>query len=207
MTPDSTIRDTATTVLKARGLNQELISLGGLLVSPKPAQRCSVISLIKNRTDIDPVVWLLQLSHDTGRDGQDHGRAGPGRPDLTDCRGQAPACRDGSLRQLGAGPPDGEQVRSFRSRKPRPCFPRCPDRRASTPRPTEPLSPLPKVRGVPPCEGGLGGWSRHHQSQGFSRSLPLSPLASLLQCEKNQRAHKELTEWGIRNAECRRKTN
>jgi HEAT repeat protein len=62
---DSTIRDTAKTVLKARGLNQELISLGGLLVSPKPAQRCSVISLIKNRTDIDPVVWLLQLSHDT----------------------------------------------------------------------------------------------------------------------------------------------
>jgi len=62
---DSTIRETATTVLKARGLNQELISLGGLLVSPKPAQRCSVISLIKNRTDIDPVVWLLQLSHDT----------------------------------------------------------------------------------------------------------------------------------------------
>ncbi len=62
---DSTIRDTARTVLKARGLNQELISLGGLLISPKPAQRCSVISLIKNRTDIDPVVWLLQLSHDT----------------------------------------------------------------------------------------------------------------------------------------------
>ncbi|MGZ3318474.1 MAG: HEAT repeat domain-containing protein, partial [Isosphaeraceae bacterium] len=62
---DSTIRETATAVLKARGLNQELISLGGLLVSPKPAQRCSVISLIKNRTDIDPVVWLLQLSHDT----------------------------------------------------------------------------------------------------------------------------------------------
>jgi HEAT repeat protein len=61
---DSTIRDTVRTVLKARGLNQELISLGGLLVSPKPAQRCSVISLIKNRTDIDPVVWLLQLSHD-----------------------------------------------------------------------------------------------------------------------------------------------
>ena len=62
---DSTIRETATTVLKARGLNQELISLGGLLVSPKPAQRSSVISLIKNRTDIDPVIWLLQLAHDT----------------------------------------------------------------------------------------------------------------------------------------------
>jgi HEAT repeat protein len=61
---DSTIRDTATAVLKARGLNQELISLGGLLVSPKPQQRASVITLIKNRTDIDAAVWLLQLSHD-----------------------------------------------------------------------------------------------------------------------------------------------
>ncbi len=62
--PDLTIRDSAKSILKARGLNQELISLGGLLVSPKPAQRCSVISLIKNRTDIDPIVWLLRLSHD-----------------------------------------------------------------------------------------------------------------------------------------------
>ena len=61
---DSSIRETATLVLKARGLNQEQISLGGLMVSPKPQQRASVISLIKDRTDIDPVVWLLQLSHD-----------------------------------------------------------------------------------------------------------------------------------------------
>ena len=61
---DLSIRDTATLILKARGLNQELISLGGLLVSPKPQQRASVITLIKNRTDIDPVVWLLHLSHD-----------------------------------------------------------------------------------------------------------------------------------------------
>jgi hypothetical protein len=63
--PDSSIRETAGIVLKARGLNQELISLGGLLVSPKPQQRASVITLIKNRTDIDPIVWLLQLSHDS----------------------------------------------------------------------------------------------------------------------------------------------
>jgi HEAT repeat protein len=62
---DITIRDTARTTLKARGLNQELISMGGLLVSPNPAQRSSVISLIKGRSDIDPVVWLLQLSRDT----------------------------------------------------------------------------------------------------------------------------------------------
>jgi HEAT repeat protein len=62
---DSSIRETATLILKARGLNQEQISLGGLMVSPKPQQRASVISLIKDRTDIDPIVWLLQLSHDT----------------------------------------------------------------------------------------------------------------------------------------------
>ena len=61
---DFRIRDTSTAILKARGLTQELISLGGLLVSPKPQQRASVITLIRNRTDIDPVVWLLQLSHD-----------------------------------------------------------------------------------------------------------------------------------------------
>jgi HEAT repeat protein len=63
--PDQSIRETASLVLKTRGLNQELISLGGLLVSPKAEQRASVITLIKNRTDIDPIVWLLQLSHDS----------------------------------------------------------------------------------------------------------------------------------------------
>jgi hypothetical protein len=62
---DPSIRETAGLVLKTRGLSQELISLGGLLVSPKPQQRASVISLIKSRTDIDPTVWLLQLSHDS----------------------------------------------------------------------------------------------------------------------------------------------
>jgi hypothetical protein len=61
---DPSIRDTVAVVLKARGLNQELISLGGMMASPKPEQRASVINLIKERTDIDPVVWLLQLSHD-----------------------------------------------------------------------------------------------------------------------------------------------
>jgi HEAT repeat protein len=62
---DMSIRQTAGLVLKARGLTQEQISLGGLMVSPKPQQRASVISLIKDRTDIDPIVWLLQLSHDS----------------------------------------------------------------------------------------------------------------------------------------------
>ncbi|WP_165251568.1 HEAT repeat domain-containing protein [Paludisphaera soli] len=61
---DAAIHDAAVATLKLRGLNQELIGLGGLMTSPRADQRASVISLIKGRTDIDPVVWLLQLSHD-----------------------------------------------------------------------------------------------------------------------------------------------
>ena len=51
-------------ILKTRGLAQEQISLGGLIYSPKPEQRVSVIPLLKDRTDIDPVIWLMQLSRD-----------------------------------------------------------------------------------------------------------------------------------------------
>ncbi|QEH33568.1 HEAT repeat protein [Aquisphaera giovannonii] len=61
---DETIRDSALVMLKARGLTQEQIHLGSLMVSPLPQQRASVINLIKERGDIDPLVWLLQLSHD-----------------------------------------------------------------------------------------------------------------------------------------------
>ena len=61
---DPSIRETASLVLKTRGLSQEQISLGGLIFSPKPGQRVSVIPLLKNRTDLDPVLWLIQLSHD-----------------------------------------------------------------------------------------------------------------------------------------------
>ncbi|WP_165222414.1 HEAT repeat domain-containing protein [Aquisphaera insulae] len=61
---DETIRETVMVMLKARGLNQEQIHLGSLMVSPLPQQRASVINLIKGRTDIDPLVWLMQLSHD-----------------------------------------------------------------------------------------------------------------------------------------------
>jgi len=61
---DSTIREMANLILKTRGLSQELISLGGLMFSPKPQQRVSVIPLLKDRTDIDPVTWLIQLSRD-----------------------------------------------------------------------------------------------------------------------------------------------
>jgi hypothetical protein len=58
------IREAATSVLKARGLNQEQISLGALIFSPKPQQRMSVIPLLKDRSDVDPAIWLIQLSRD-----------------------------------------------------------------------------------------------------------------------------------------------
>jgi len=61
---DPTIREIASLILKTRGLSQELISLGGLIFSPKPQQRVSVIPLLKDRTDVDPVTWLIQLSRD-----------------------------------------------------------------------------------------------------------------------------------------------
>jgi hypothetical protein len=61
---DPTIREMANVILRTRGLTQELIGLGGLIFSPKPQQRVSVIPLLKNRTDVDPVIWLIQLSRD-----------------------------------------------------------------------------------------------------------------------------------------------
>lgn len=62
---DPTMPEVATLVLKIRGLSDEQISLGSKIFHKKPEVRASVIGLLKNRTDIDPVVWLLQLSRDT----------------------------------------------------------------------------------------------------------------------------------------------
>ena len=61
---DAVVRDMANLVLKTRGLPQELIGLGGLMFSPRADQRVSVITLLKGRTDIDVVTWLIQLSKD-----------------------------------------------------------------------------------------------------------------------------------------------
>ena len=61
---DPTVGKTAEIVLKTRGLTQEQISLGSMIFHAKPEIRASVIPLLKQRTDIDPVVWLLQLSRD-----------------------------------------------------------------------------------------------------------------------------------------------
>ncbi len=58
------IRQSAETVLKIRGFTPEQISLGSMIFHPKAEIRASVIPLLKDRTDIDPSLWLLQLSQD-----------------------------------------------------------------------------------------------------------------------------------------------
>lgn len=51
-------------VLQTRGLTKDQIALGRLITSPRPEMRASVIPLVKDRDDLDPVIWLLRLSHD-----------------------------------------------------------------------------------------------------------------------------------------------
>lgn len=51
-------------VLRARGLDDELIGLAKLLYHPRADLRASAIPLIDNREDIDPIVWLVLLSRD-----------------------------------------------------------------------------------------------------------------------------------------------
>jgi HEAT repeat protein len=63
--PELGVPELAELILKGRGLNKEQIFLGRQIFNPHPEIRVSVIPLIRDRTDIDPVVWFLQLSHDS----------------------------------------------------------------------------------------------------------------------------------------------
>jgi hypothetical protein len=63
--PEPGVSELAELILKGRGLNHEQIFLGRQITNPHPDIRVSVIPLIRDRTDIDPDVWLLQLSRDT----------------------------------------------------------------------------------------------------------------------------------------------
>jgi HEAT repeat protein len=58
------IPELAELILKGRGLTRDQILLGRQIFDPRPEVRVAVIPLLRERTDIDPVVWLLQLSHD-----------------------------------------------------------------------------------------------------------------------------------------------
>ncbi len=59
------IVEIAELILSTRGLSRDQIELGRLIFDPKPEHRARVIARLRDRTDIDPVVWLIQLSHDS----------------------------------------------------------------------------------------------------------------------------------------------
>ena len=58
------IPELAELILKNRGLTRDQIYLGRQMDDPRPEVRAAVIPLIRTRTDIDPTVWLIQLSRD-----------------------------------------------------------------------------------------------------------------------------------------------
>ena len=62
---DPFIPTMAEKVLKARGLTPELLGLGKMVVNPRPEMRVTAISFLKDRVEIDPVVWLVYLSRDS----------------------------------------------------------------------------------------------------------------------------------------------
>ena len=52
-------------ILKLRGLTPSQIGLGKMVASPMPRIRASVIDVLDDHPDIDPVVWLMFLSKDS----------------------------------------------------------------------------------------------------------------------------------------------
>ena len=62
--PAPGVAELAELILKGRGLTREQTFLGRQMFDPRPEVRASVIPLLKQRTDIDTDVWMLQLSHD-----------------------------------------------------------------------------------------------------------------------------------------------
>ncbi|HEU5117347.1 MAG TPA: HEAT repeat domain-containing protein, partial [Isosphaeraceae bacterium] len=52
-------------ILKLRGLTPSQIGLGKMVASPMPRIRASVIDVLDDHPDIDPVVWLMYLSKDS----------------------------------------------------------------------------------------------------------------------------------------------
>ena len=106
--PHPGVAEAAEVILKTRGLSREQIGLGRLIFHPKPELRASVIPLIRKRTDIDPVVWLLQLSRDTDGVGPRRCPRSARRPDHA--RGPRPDRRDGRLRPVPRRAPGGRQA-------------------------------------------------------------------------------------------------
>ena len=149
--PEPGIPELAEIVLKTRGLTTEQISLGRMIFHPKPELRASVIPLLRDRTDIDPVVWLLQLS----RDEEPSVRAGAvdalaGRPSPEVRRRLAEMAKFDQSPLVRRTAP-----KSFhRTPRRRLDFPRFPARRASIPRRTNDRSDRTSRRRVRRCVSG-----------------------------------------------------
>jgi HEAT repeat protein len=62
--PEPGIPQLAELILQTRGLTKDQVAMGRMITSPRPEMRASVIGLVKDREDLDPIVWLLLLSHD-----------------------------------------------------------------------------------------------------------------------------------------------
>jgi len=62
--PEPGVPQLAELILRGRGLSKDHVTLGRLITSPKPEMRASVIPLLQGHDDLDPIVWLLRLSHD-----------------------------------------------------------------------------------------------------------------------------------------------
>ena len=92
--PEPGVPELAELVLKGRGLSKEQIFLGRQITNPHPEVRASVIPLIRDRTDIDPIVWLLELSHDTDENVRGKAVEALGRSRVA--RGRRTAPRDSS---------------------------------------------------------------------------------------------------------------
>ena len=69
---DAIIREMASLILKTRGLSQEQIGLGGLIYSPKPEQRVSVIPLLEEPDRRRPGDLAHPALARPGRDGANH---------------------------------------------------------------------------------------------------------------------------------------
>ncbi len=62
--PEKTVITVAKGVLKDRGLTEDQIGLGSLVTHPRADMRASTFPLLKDRKDVDPVIWLVYLSRD-----------------------------------------------------------------------------------------------------------------------------------------------
>jgi HEAT repeat protein len=63
--PDAGVRALCADALRSRGLKAEHIQLGRLMTDDRPEVRLQVVERLRTANDLDPGIWLRQLSHDS----------------------------------------------------------------------------------------------------------------------------------------------